>query len=191
MEQQRFGKDRDLGRAVFQLPVVAQNHVFEQIAQLHREIGKRAELSGKHPDGDRDMAEQLALGGIAETALIAEFVNLADIVQHHAGDQQVQIDAGIMRRCRFRQPAKRQHMFQQAAAEGVMNGLGGRRDLVARRDIGIVKKRIEQARECDRSTGRKRCRAARHTSLRDRAGRRGRSRGNRPHDPARGASCEW
>ena len=68
---------------------MAQNHVLHQRAQQRRKIGQAAQLVGHHPHADRHVAEQLAFVGVRKAALVVQLVDLADIVQDHAGEQQV------------------------------------------------------------------------------------------------------
>ena len=51
---------------------------------------------------------------IAETARVAQLLDLADVVQDHARQQQIEIDIGIMRGRQFRQVAQRQHVLDQS-----------------------------------------------------------------------------
>ncbi len=60
--------------------------------QFGGKLRKRSQLVGDHPHRDQHMAEQLAFGRVGEAAVIAQLVNLADIVQHGAGDQQIEVD---------------------------------------------------------------------------------------------------
>ena len=50
-----------------------------------------------HADAHHDVAQQLPLGCVAEAALVTQFVDLADVVQDRAGQQQVGIDVLVVR----------------------------------------------------------------------------------------------
>jgi hypothetical protein len=52
-------------------------------------------------------------------------VNLADVVEKYAGQQQVAVDLGIVPGDEVARAKKRDHVVQQAANIGVMQGLGG------------------------------------------------------------------
>ena len=106
--------------------------------------GKAAQLVAHHPHADGDVAQQLAFVGVGEAALVVQLVDLADIVQDHAGEQQVEIDVRVVRRGQAGQRAQREHVLDQAAEEGVVDLLGGGRDAVAARDVRIVEHGIEQ-----------------------------------------------
>ena len=129
-----------------------------------RKIRQVAQLVADHPHGDRDVAEQLAFVGVGKAALVVQLVDLADIVQHHAGDQQVVIDVRVVRRGRLRQPADAEHVLDQAAQKGVMNLLGGGRAAVAARDVLIVQHRVQQALQVRIGDAGDDARAARATS---------------------------
>ena len=64
---------------------------------------------------------------VAEAAVVVQFVDLADVVQHHAGEQQVEIDHAVVRRGERGQAAQREHVLDQSAEIRMMNLLGGRR----------------------------------------------------------------
>ena len=135
---------RQLGRAELQLAVVAQDHVLHQRPQLRRKIGQAAQLLRHHAQGDRDMPDQLPVARVREPALVIQLVDLADVVQHHAGEQKVAVDVGVVRRRRARQGAQRKHVLDQPAQIRVVDLLGGGRPAVAPRDVLIVQHRIEQ-----------------------------------------------
>ena len=67
------------------------------------------------------MPQQLAFGGVAEAALVAQLVDLADIVQHHAGQQQVEIDEFVMAGGQFRQRRATKDVLDQTAPKSMMN----------------------------------------------------------------------
>ncbi len=120
-----------------------------QVPQFQRKIRKRAQLLPDHAHADGDMAQQLAFGGIAEAAIVAQLVDLSDVMQHDPRIEQIHIhrarlDCTVMTRDRRPQLHQREHMFQQTAAKRVMNVLGRRRHLITRRHFRIVQKRIEQ-----------------------------------------------
>ncbi len=58
--------------------------------------GSLQTLVADHAERHGDVAQQLAVAAIAEAAVVSEFVDLADIVQHRAGDQQIHIDVRIL-----------------------------------------------------------------------------------------------
>jgi hypothetical protein len=64
---------------------------------------------------DLDVAQQHAFDGVLEADLPAQLAHLADVVQNHAGHQQVAVDERVMRRHAVGQGAEADHVLQQAA----------------------------------------------------------------------------
>src|SRR5579864_2236416 len=118
--------------------------MLDQSAQARRKIGNAGELLAYDAERDDHMAEQLAFGGVAKTAIVAQLVDLADIVQHGTGEEKIEIHA-VMRRGVPAQLAEREHVLKQPAKPRVVNLLGGRSFAVAGGDIRIVKNRRYQS----------------------------------------------
>src|ERR1700733_8789038 len=98
--------------------------MLDQVSQLDRKLGKRPNLLGNHPDRDRDMPQQLAFRRITERTIVAQLINLADVVKHNAREQKVEIHAVthvIMPARQLREASHRKHVLEQAAAESMMN----------------------------------------------------------------------
>ena len=76
-------------------------------------------------------------GGVADGAFVAEFVELADVVEHGGGEEQIKVELGIVRRELLREAAETDDVFEQAADVGVVHDFGRRRALEARSDLGI------------------------------------------------------
>ena len=53
------------------------------------------DLIAEHLDAHDQVADELALVGVGEGAVVGELVDLADVVQEDAGQQQVAVDLGI------------------------------------------------------------------------------------------------
>ena len=68
-----------------------------QSSQLRRKVRKALKFVVQESQADDDVAQQLAFGTVAETAVVGEFSDLANIVQDRAGQQQIQVDEFIMR----------------------------------------------------------------------------------------------
>src|SRR5713101_4174210 len=83
------------------------------------------------------MAEKLAGGGVADGALVAELIELADIVKDASGEQEIDIKLGIMRGDAAGHAAEGHDMFEQAAEIRVVHDLGGWGALIAARGFGI------------------------------------------------------
>src|SRR5690349_24485951 len=103
--------------------MMADDHVLDQRAELRRKFGESAQLVANQAQADDHVPQKLALGGITEAAVIAQLVNLAEIVEHGAGEQQVQVHA-VMFTCEPAKPAEREYVLEQPAQPGVMNLLG-------------------------------------------------------------------
>ena len=63
------------------------------------------DLGLQHLQLDDHVPKQLSAIGVAEAARIAELADLPEVMQDHAGEQQVVVDIGIMGRRKFRQVA--------------------------------------------------------------------------------------
>ena len=135
--------------------------------------GQAAQFLAYHADSDMDVAQQLALIGIREAAFVVQLVDLADIVQDHAGEQQIGVDEAVVLRRHAGHGAHRKHVLQQAAQERMVNVLGGRRAAVAAGDILVIQHRFQQSFEMKRWTCRPQCRAIPATSRPDRAATKG------------------
>ena len=128
-------------------------------AQARREIGQVAQFVRHHAQGDGDMSDELAVVRIGEAALVVQLVDLADVVQHHAGKQQVAVDARVVRRHQFCQGAERKHVLDQPAQEGVMNLFGGWGAAVSGGDVRVGQHGFEQRPQVRIGKARRRCRA--------------------------------
>ena len=62
MEKESLGEDGYLGRAEFQMAVMAEDHVLDEVPQLDGELRQSLQLLRQHTDGDGDVAEQLTFG---------------------------------------------------------------------------------------------------------------------------------
>ena len=76
---------------------MADDHVLHQHAQLGRKIGQPLQLLVQQAQADHDVAQQLPFRAVAEAAVVGQFGHLADVVQNHAGEQQIEIDVAIVR----------------------------------------------------------------------------------------------
>ena len=124
MQHQRFGKHGQLGRSEFVLAVMADDQVLDQGLELVGKVREQGEFRLQHLQLDDHVAEQLAAGGVGKRALVGEFVNLADVVQERAGQQQVAIDLRIVAAHQIAGAEQRNDVIEQAANEGVMQRLG-------------------------------------------------------------------
>ena len=137
MQQQCLGKQRHLRRAEIHLSVMADNQMVHQRPEFRRKARDQPRLLVHHAQRNDDVAQQLAFGAIAEASVVGQFVNLADVVQHHSGHQQVGVHVRVVRGCHLRQGTKRKHVLDQPADVGVVDALGRGRDLVPAADLRV------------------------------------------------------
>ena len=98
----RLGRHRQLRAAEFVGAVMAQDHVLEPQQQfggerLAGQVRHLGRLLVQHLDADDEVADQLALVGVAENAVVAQLAHLADVVQENADQQQIAVQLGIER----------------------------------------------------------------------------------------------
>src|SRR6266567_124132 len=137
VEGQRFADHGELGRAEFILAVMADEKMLDDGFQ----VGGKT-LDGVHGFRNcfqfhHDVAEELAFDGVADGALVAELVELANIVKNCCGQQQINVQLGIVPGDLFREPTQTDDVFEQAAKIGVVHDLRSGCALVLRRDRWI------------------------------------------------------
>ena len=131
MEQLRFGRGGQLGRAVFEQAVVAQH----QVLQLPDEVLGEAVDGACHllheggPHGD--VADEPADGGVVGDEAGGELPDLAEVVQEHAGDEQVFVEqagvvGGVVVGGDRGEPHHGERVLRQTRPEGVVVARGGR-----------------------------------------------------------------
>src|SRR6266851_2991478 len=134
VEDKGFADHGELRRAEFVLPVMADQQMLNDGLQRR---GKT--LEGVHGFRNRfefhhDVAEELAFDGVGDGAVVAELVELADVVENCRGQQQIDVKLRIMRGDLFREAAQTDDVLDQAAKIGVVHHLRGRSALVLRCD---------------------------------------------------------
>src|SRR6516162_2790796 len=95
--------------------MVAQDHVYQQIAKAGGEVRDLAQLFLNHADPNHDMTNELALGGIGDAPRKREFADLAQIVQDDSRQKKIEVDVRIMSGGETRQMAHRKPVLDQAA----------------------------------------------------------------------------
>src|SRR5579862_729128 len=123
MEQQRFRKHRQLRRAEFILTVMADDQVLDQRLQLRRKIWLGRKLLLQHLQLYDHVAQKLATCGVSKRTMVTKFVNLADVVQERAGQQQVTIDLRVISSDQIAGPKQRHDMIEQSANVSMMQCL--------------------------------------------------------------------
>ena len=144
MQHHGFGKHRQLGRAEFVLPVMADDQVLDRNPQIVGEIRHLPKLAMQHLQLDHHVSQQLALGGVSERARIREFADLADVVQERSRQQQVPVHQRIIAHRQVADTAQRDHVFEQAADEGVVQGFRRGGIAVAASDLRIGHEDLDQ-----------------------------------------------
>ena len=124
--------------------MMTQNHMLEKVPQFDRELGKRAEFFRKHPDPNRYVADELALRRVAKATIIAQFVNLSDIVKDNTRNEQVQIDSAVVPRYQPGEFQQRKHMLEQSAPKRMVHRFGRWCDAVPDGNVRVIQKRIDQ-----------------------------------------------
>src|SRR5271165_6986010 len=85
-----------------------------------------------------DVAEELALRGVTDGALVAEFFELAHIVQQSSNEEEIDIEFRIVRGNLFREAAQADDMFEEATKIGMVHGFRGGRALEARDELRVA-----------------------------------------------------
>ena len=112
------------GRAEVILAVMADDEVLDHGFEFVGETGLQSKFGLQHFQFDDHVAEELALGGVGERAVVGELVNLADVVQKRAGEQEIAVDLRIVLAHQIAGAKQRNDVIEQAADVGVMQGLG-------------------------------------------------------------------
>ena len=75
---------------------MADDEVLDHRLQFVGKAGLEGELGLQHLQFNDHVAEKLALGGVGEGAVVGELVNLANVVQECAGEQEIAVDLRIV-----------------------------------------------------------------------------------------------
>ena len=105
--------------------VVADDHVLEPQQQLGRErlagqVGRLLDLVAEHLHAHDQVADELPLVGVGEGAVVAQLVDLADVVQEDARQQQVAVELGIEVGDPVGRRQERDDVLEQPAVVGVV-----------------------------------------------------------------------
>ena len=123
---------------------MADDHVLDQDLQLAGKAGQMRELLVQHFQFDDHVSQQLALGGVRNRALIREFVQLSNVVQEGAAQQQVAVHLGIVAGGKVANGKQRDHVVEQPADKRVVQRLGRGRVLVRGDDRLVGHEFLEQ-----------------------------------------------
>ena len=118
-----------LRRTVFQNTVMTQDQVPEFHGRLFRKIRNRRDLGIYHLDAHDDMTDQPSRIAVLYDAFKGKFVDLTDIVEDAAGNQEIPVDPCIMGGCLIEHSDNGKGVLQQTADIDVVKSLGRRRPL--------------------------------------------------------------
>src|SRR6185312_17180297 len=103
--------------------MMADDQVLDESFEFGWEVRDQSDLLVQHFQLDNHVPEKLPFGGIGKRALIAELVDLSNIVQEGSGEQQVAIDLRIQGSDRVAKPHQRDHVLKQPADKGMVQRL--------------------------------------------------------------------
>ena len=144
MQHERLGEHGELGRAELVLAVVADDEVLDQDLERRGEAGNLLQLGVQQFELDDEVAQQLALGGVAERAGIAQLANLSDVMQEGAGEQQVPVDERIVAGHQVAGAEQRYHVVEQSADACVVHRLGRGRVAIVAGNLRIGHEQLQQ-----------------------------------------------
>ena len=78
--------------------MVTQHDVLDQHTELRRKPGNSGKFFFDHDDAEGDVPDQLPFQGVVKGGAPAQFLQLADVVENGAGQEQVAVDFGIVAR---------------------------------------------------------------------------------------------
>src|ERR1700691_710232 len=106
--------------------MMADDQVLDQDFEFVGEVEELSKFGLQHFQFDDHVAEQLAPRGVGERAVISEFVNLADVMQEGASEQEIAVNLGIILAHKIARTEERHHMIEQSADISVMQSFGSR-----------------------------------------------------------------
>src|ERR1700730_13495915 len=111
--------------------MMADDEVLNQCLERVRETWHLNELRLQHLQFDDHVPKQLTPRTVGKGAIVSELVDLADIMQEGAGEQQITVHLRIVAAHEVAGVAQRDDVLKQAADERMMQGLGGGRIAVS------------------------------------------------------------
>src|SRR5262249_28730620 len=110
-----------------------------------RETGELGEFVFEHLQLDDHVAQELAAGGVCERPCEGQLVDFPDVVQKSSGQQQIAVDHfRIVPASQVAKLEKRNHVFQQAADESMVQRFRSRGVLVRLLDLRVVDEGAQQ-----------------------------------------------
>ena len=119
--------------------------MFDQNREFRRKAGDKFYFVADDGGADGDVAEQAAGRGVLHAALVAQFLDFANVVEHDSGKQQIGVEFGILGSDAAAETDKADDVFEQPADEGVVHHHRGGSAFQARRDGGVFDDAFEQA----------------------------------------------
>src|SRR5215469_2687342 len=131
MQGHGFARLRKGWGAKFVRTVMTDNQVFHQNRQMPREVRDGLNLLMNELHSDSDMPEQAPLSRIINGASVAEFVDLANVVEDDTCQEQVGIDLGVVTAEGSRQCNQAHDMLKQSSDKSMVHGHSSRSTLQA------------------------------------------------------------
>ena len=111
---------------------------------VRRKPGQRCQFFFNHDNAQGNVPHELALEGVIEGGTPAQLLQLADVMQDGAGKEQVAVDLGIMLRGQVAEADQGNHVLEQTAHPGMVEGFCGGSLAEGGGHDGIVEKRAHQ-----------------------------------------------
>src|SRR6266704_325600 len=137
VENEGFADHGELGRAEFVLAVMADKKMLDDGLQVRGETFDGVHSFRNGFEFHHDVAEELAFDGVADGAFVAEFVELADVMQNRGGEEKINVELGVMRGGLPGKAAQADDVLEQAAEISVMHYFCRGSAFVFRGDSGI------------------------------------------------------
>src|SRR6202162_6678601 len=144
MEDQGFADHGKLGRAKLVFTVMADEDVLDNGFQLCGEANDIVHGAGDGFEFHHDMAEQSAFRGVADGTVVAEFFELANVVEHRSSEEKVDIEFEIVRGDLRGQATEANNVFEQAAEIRVMHNFCGGGGVVALNEGGVTQNGLKK-----------------------------------------------
>src|SRR5260370_12947919 len=126
------------------MAVVADDQVLKQSLQFVWEIWNLRNLRLQHFKVKEHVPKQVAAGGVGQRPAVRELINLANVVQEGAREQQVAIDLRIISANQIAGAKQRNHVVQKPADVGVVQSLGRGCAAILQSDLRILHEGLNQ-----------------------------------------------
>src|SRR5690348_14684172 len=124
--------------------MVTEDHVLQSDQKLRRKSGDPDCVVTKHAQANGNVTYQPPFICVIESPVISQLIQLAQIMQDGAGEQQIPRDPGIVALKEIRCVTKGNHVLQQPAQIGMVHELGCRGLAEAASNVVVVQNRNQQ-----------------------------------------------